>query len=95
MIASIHLDGSMSPFHNRCKLEKDVAVADAIRVLEQNLKQSQPVTNLLEGKLAKTMAINSLRANVIMFVHIKFYFIKGHNTVLVGRLHSEESRLRE
>ena len=60
IIVSINLDGSMSPFHNRCKREKDVAVADATRVLEQNLKQSHRVTNLLEGKLAKTMVSDSV-----------------------------------
>ncbi len=60
IIASINLDGSMSPYHNRCKREKDVAVADATRVLEQNLKQSHRVTNLLEGKLAKTMISDSV-----------------------------------
>ncbi len=75
ILASINLEGSMSPFHNRCKREKDVAVADATRVLEQNLKQSQRVTNLLEGKLAKTKVSDSFLTDVILLVHIKFYFI--------------------
>ena len=60
IIASINLDGSMYPFYNRCTRKKDVAVADATRVLEQNLKQSHRVTNLLEGKLAKTMVSDSV-----------------------------------
>ncbi len=75
IIASINLDGSMSFFHNRCKREKDVAVADATRALEQNLKQSQRVTNLLQGKLQKTMVVVSLTANLIMFVYINFDFM--------------------
>ncbi len=68
IIASINLDGSMSFFNNRCNREKDVAVADATRVLEQNLRQSQRVTNLLQGKLQKTMVIVSDTANIIMFL---------------------------
>jgi hypothetical protein len=59
IIASINLDGCMYCLYNRCTREKDVAVADATRVLEQNLKQIHRVTNLLEGKLAKTMVSES------------------------------------